>query len=278
MHLEQASSSTHWSELDGMRGLAILPVLLLHFTKDIGFTPHATVDHVYLFVASLGWWGVDLFFVLSGFLITGILLDAKGSTHALRNFYIRRTLRIFPVYYAYLAAMLIILPSFEWWRTHAPPAGEGGLWLWLYLTNIRQAFSNSFEVVPPFTGHFWSLAVEEQFYLIWPWLVYAIDCRRLRRICLVLIIASPMPRAALGFTGWWVTGYTLMPTRMDSLLMGALVAIQLRKGDDIRRHLMTGRYAAAAAFLVFVATTFAPDMHGAAQPVLRPALRADSRT
>ena len=80
-----------------MRGLAILPVLLAHFMDDSGFEPQTLVDQVYFGVVSLGWWGVDLFFVLSGFLITGILIDAKGSPHALRNFYARRTLRIYPL-------------------------------------------------------------------------------------------------------------------------------------------------------------------------------------
>src|SRR3954469_3281007 len=100
----------HLPGLDGLRGVAILLVMAVHFVG--GATPHTGAERLAVKVGSFGVLGVDLFFVLSGFLITGLLLDAKGAPHYFRNFYARRTLRIFPLYYAVLAAFFLIAPLF----------------------------------------------------------------------------------------------------------------------------------------------------------------------
>src|SRR3954465_7692198 len=98
----------HVPALDGVRGLAILVVMVGHLT--LGWNPNYRFEYALQALVQTGWWGVDLFFVLSGFLITGILLDAKGSSHYFRNFYVRRVLRIFPLYYGFLFAFFILAP------------------------------------------------------------------------------------------------------------------------------------------------------------------------
>ena len=127
---------TYIPALDGIRGIAILLVMLHHFTIYGGMQPTATADKLFYLVASAGWCGVDLFFVLSGFLITGILFDTKESSHFFRNFYMRRCLRIFPLYYGSLAVVFIVLPWFMplGWRFHQLLTEQG--WYWVYLSNV----------------------------------------------------------------------------------------------------------------------------------------------
>jgi peptidoglycan/LPS O-acetylase OafA/YrhL len=159
----------------------------------------------------LGWSGVDLFFVLSGFLITGILLDTRDSASFFRIFYIRRALRIFPVYFLYVLAVLAF----------TRPAG--GWWYLTYLMNWKAGHG----VSDHYLGHLWSLAVEEQFYFVWPAVVYLVPRRRLAPLCLLLAVAAPLCR-------WWVgmgaeAAYRLTPCRMDALALGALVSIAQRE-------------------------------------------------
>src|SRR5438034_11006318 len=127
--------------LDGVRGVAILLVLFLHLAPfGHGLpAPTAFVDKVFLHAARTGWIGVNLFFVLSGFLITGILYDTKGSSHYFRQFYVRRVLRIFPLYYGILAVFLIILPALfpEHWVLRELKADAA--WYWTYMYNWKVA-------------------------------------------------------------------------------------------------------------------------------------------
>jgi peptidoglycan/LPS O-acetylase OafA/YrhL len=154
--------------LDGLRGLAILLVMLHHFFQN--YVPEPVwIDRLVFGLMGCGWFGVDLFFVLSGFLITGILYDAKGADRYFLNFYARRTLRIFPLYYAVLVLLFVLLP-----RVPHPLAADyvsdsapDQLWFWLYLTNFRIALNGGWysHLVP---SVFWSLAIEEQFYVLYP--------------------------------------------------------------------------------------------------------------
>lgn len=212
------------AELDGVRGVAILLVLAFHFGTLETTLASEKLVRVALGM-SLGWSGVDLFFVLSGFLITSILLETKGSERYFPSFYARRVLRIFPLYLAAVfATFCVALPA-----AHALGWGReitfgDSAWYWAHLSNWRSALGRD---VWPVT-HFWSLAVEEQFYLVWPWVVLGLSERRLRRVC-VGIVAGVL--AARLWLAWRVDArilYRLTPLRMDGLAMGALVALVVR--------------------------------------------------
>src|SRR4051812_26234940 len=158
--------SGHVPALDGIRGLAILLILAYHFT--LGMTGRGIAVRLIAKLTSTGWCGVDLFFVLSGFLITGILWNAKESPHRFRNYYVRRALRIFPLYYAAIAIVFAALP-FIATRVGGFEGIHGtGAWLGLYGTNILVALRGQWFPL----SHFWSLAVEEHFYLFWPAVVF----------------------------------------------------------------------------------------------------------
>ena len=161
--------SGHLPGLDGVRGLAILMVMAVHFVGDA--TPHNLAERVAVKLGNYGVLGVDLFFVLSGFLITGLLLDAKGDPHYFRNFYARRTLRIFPLYYAVLALLLLVLPRVIALPLALDESRMHQAWLWTYTANFFIAAKASWAL--PYVSHFWSLAIEEHFYLVWPLVVFS---------------------------------------------------------------------------------------------------------
>jgi peptidoglycan/LPS O-acetylase OafA/YrhL len=214
-------SREHIPQLDGIRGLAILMVLVHHFTEDRSRLT-GWVRHVFL-AADAGWVGVDLFFVLSGYLITRILLSTKDSPRYFRVFYGRRALRIFPLYYAVLAAALLVLPRFVV-RTPAYDALlNRQVFLWTYLSNwVADTFNCEYVALK----HFWSLSVEEQFYLVWPALIYFTSKRQARILCWVAIAGAPLVRLALAASGHAFAGYFVTPGRADALSLGALVAIE----------------------------------------------------
>lgn len=189
----------------------------------------------YFFPAHIGWSGVDLFFVLSGFLITGILIRTKDSPNRAQSFYMRRVLRIFPLYYCALLVLFIAV-HFSWFIRSEFPAHTWRGWLVyiLYLQNFA-FLHNSAYWFRNIVGHFWSLAVEEQFYFLWPWIVWAISPRAVIRICVLGVIASLAFRALLSWhfgPGQWVYEFALTPSRGEGLLVGsALAALSLeRKG------------------------------------------------
>jgi peptidoglycan/LPS O-acetylase OafA/YrhL len=215
--------------LDGLRGMAILLVLLHH---GLGFEATSRGDALLklLFAGPYGWCGVDLFFVLSGFLITGILLDTKNSRSYFQSFYMRRVLRIFPLYYGALALYFYVLPSFSTWAATAfHGTARDRIWFWSYLMNYRTISPT----VP--LGHFWSLCIEEQFYLFWPLCVWMCNRRVLGGICAGLVAGSLLLRVALlrnGFNYDQTHFFTI--TRLDSLALGAAIAIAARSGLLLR--------------------------------------------
>lgn len=174
------------------------------------------------FVASSGWIGVDIFFVLSGFLITRILYDQRGARNYFRNFYARRVLRLFPLYYFIFFLVLLLTPLLHiQWR-------PGHFAMLFYGANLVLPFDVSLGLIGPFDiFHVWSLAVEEQFYLIWPWVVGSrLSKGTLLKICGAGIVIAPLLRLALlqvHFQPWFI--YQSLPTRMDSLLVGAALAL-----------------------------------------------------
>jgi peptidoglycan/LPS O-acetylase OafA/YrhL len=215
-------SAKHIPALDGLRGIAVLTVMLLHFNM---LEPAGVVTGALSRTFSIGWIGVDLFFVLSGFLITGILYDAKGATHYFRNFYLRRSLRIFPLYYAYLFAILIVLPLV---RPGSMTRLEGDTWLWTYLSNVLFARAG-WEGMPEHTIHLWSLAIEEQFYLLWPLVVFFCDRSRLIKVALATIIGATVFRVGSHFFAPdGIAGYALLPSRVDALALGGILAMVIR--------------------------------------------------
>ena len=176
-----AVSAVHLSGLDGLRGLAIALVLVHSLTMFVH--PVSAGGQLYHAALAFGWSGVQLFFVLSGFLITGILLDTRPTPHYFRNFYIRRALRIFPLYYVTLAVAFIVLPALD--RMPQVYAGDypHQAFLWLYLSNWRHDIGGGF-------SHYWSLALEEQFYLVWPLVVFFCSRPTLLKICIGLSVAG----------------------------------------------------------------------------------------
>ncbi len=215
----------HVPALDAIRGLAIVLVTLYRFGGG-GYGAANAIGHSWLL--DLGSRGVDLFFVLSGFLITGILFEAKEKEHYFRNFYMRRSLRIFPLYYLALAVTLFVLPLVS--RSLAEsfqPAVEQQTWLWMYGANVLQSLRGEWCLGP--LNHFWSLAIEEHFYLLWPAVIYFSSRVGAMRACAVVFGASVLARMT-----WLVTGgndvaaevFTLL--RMDGLALGGWLALAAR--------------------------------------------------
>ncbi|HET9982620.1 MAG TPA: acyltransferase [Longimicrobiales bacterium] len=243
-------SHKHIPTLDGLRGLAILLVFAFHMVK---FEPAYSAEWLVAYPASFGWSGVDLFFVLSGFLITGILYDTKARDDYFRRFYWRRALRIFPLYYATLVLWLWLLPPIG--GPGVPTrVGADQLWLWTYLQNLPRAIG-SWKTGIRGTQHMWSLAVEEQFYLLWPLAVYFLSRRALLRVAFATIAVSLAFRVAwLAATGNVMGAYVLLPARADALAVGAALALAARGPEGLRgwSTRALGMMAAGAAVLAGV--------------------------
>jgi peptidoglycan/LPS O-acetylase OafA/YrhL len=201
-------------ELDAVRGVAVLLVLFVHgFAGTYGIILRG-IPGVFLRFTSVGWLGVNLFFVLSGFLITGILLDSKSRPRYYRNFYVRRALRILPAYYALL--LLLVLSKASTVKFAALS--------FIYLANLTPLFG-----VAVSYGPLWSLAVEEHFYLLWPVLVKRTKIWGLTVAALSLLVVSPLLRAQfflLHGDPQRINSYTWLV--VDGLAMGSLLAILLR--------------------------------------------------
>jgi peptidoglycan/LPS O-acetylase OafA/YrhL len=242
--------------LDGVRGLAVLMVLLLHFVG--GMVPTNEIEHAVAGVTSYGGYGVELFFVLSGFLITGILYDSRNKAGYFKNFYMRRFLRIFPLYYGVLALVFLVAPLVQALRGPALDfLREHQAWAWLYGVNVFIASRGEWSF--SYLDHFWSLSIEEHFYFVWPLVVWALgkNPRTLMAVSLSASLGAMLARflgSALGLS-WWTT-YVLTPFRLDGLALGGFLAVLGRQPGGralIVRHLP--RVAAGAAALV--AATFA---------------------
>lgn len=228
----------HNPALDGLRGIAILLVMWFHtscyasgqcFSFQPIDDPLTGWEHNYYILSLLGQTGVDLFFVISGFLITAILLDTKENPGRLKNFYIRRSLRIFPLYFFVLFSYLFI---YSW-------LGSSEIELKNVLTHVFyvQNWSLNFPGADfALLGHTWSLAVEEQFYLIWPVLLYALlrlEKKEMIITCCSLIAVSWLSRFYLADIGHEKLAYTSTLSRMDALILGGLVSILRSYNPDI---------------------------------------------
>jgi peptidoglycan/LPS O-acetylase OafA/YrhL len=211
----------HLPALDAVRGLAIVLVLLFHLSEPFRLRESTVVGTA----LARGWIGVDLFFVLSGFLITGILIDTRGAPNYFSSFYLRRVLRIFPLYYGVLALWFGV-------GAHLGDASFFGpdrqRWYWCYLSNWGDPFGHGIGAL----SHFWSLAVEEQFYLVWPLLVALASRRQLVVGCAALMALAPLLRGAILWHGGAAAveaAHRLTPARLDVLATGALLAVVVRE-------------------------------------------------
>ncbi|CAM3786573.1 acyltransferase [Mucilaginibacter galii] len=229
----------YFKELDGVRGLAAIMVVLFHI-KQSGISNDAVARILYK-AGNFGQTGVILFFVLSGFLITRILLISKHKEAYFKKFYIRRSLRIFPLYYLALAIFVIVVPYFTTGKV--VPFSQS--WsFWVYLQNI--GFTFKWSLTGP--NHFWSLAVEEHFYLVWPFVVYFLSEKWLLRTIGLIVLGSIITRIIMlnmGYAG--IFYFTL--TTMDCLAIGGFVALNERnKWINVRQTL----YIMAATLLLLI--------------------------
>jgi peptidoglycan/LPS O-acetylase OafA/YrhL len=209
-------------QLDGVRGIAIL-LVVLH--NESHMFPSLHLNSVF----ADGWMGVDLFFVLSGFLITGILFDAKGTERYLANFYARRCLRIWPLYFSLLVFMFAVVPWLRPSDAHLVFERSSPWWAYpLFLQNFLVPVSTA--ATGPL-GVTWSLAIEEQFYVIWPWVVRAYSPKQLRRLAVVVMCASPIMRLYL--SSMPIDQYSNVFCRLDGLMAGAVLATVIRDRQDI---------------------------------------------
>jgi peptidoglycan/LPS O-acetylase OafA/YrhL len=231
----------HIPALDGIRGLAVLLVMAEHLL----WSNLHSGNHFFDFANAIrgaAWTGVDLFFVLSGFLITGILCDSLSSGHYFRNFYARRVLRIFPLYYGFLLLLICLTYplNLQWHGTQYI--------LLTYTQNLGVFTFRPAEFIN--LNHFWSLAVEEQFYLVWPCVVFFVrDARRLIIIGLVLSAGALILRLVMLAKGAPVDEiYAFTGCRADSLMIGGVLALTLR--TRFQRSLL--RHSSTAFIVLFV--------------------------
>lgn len=232
------TQETRIPELDGVRGVAIALVLAWHYVLPT-FTAEPGSLFAYLLKAlTLSWAGVDLFFVLSGYLIGGILLDHRESRHYFKTFFVRRIARIVPAYALLLVSFLVVralaagsgFAGFTWYF-------EGPIPTWAYaayLQNFWIAASGSFGA--NWLSPTWSLAVEEQFYLLLPAMIRFLPPRWLPEVLFASIAASPLLRIGLLLASphGGVAGYVLLPTRWDALFLGVLGAWMVRRPRSLR--------------------------------------------
>jgi peptidoglycan/LPS O-acetylase OafA/YrhL len=271
-----AGSESRLPALDGIRGLAILMIMQYHFwglAFGLSGRPRTLrIDEWVSDVRIVGWTSVDLFFVLSGFLITGILLDAKReSSNYFRSFYARRFLRIFPLYYAFLLFLLFVMPLTPEWAENTASIDRGAVgtdglrdiqqWFWTYLVNVAAAIRPLDANVPLVHTHFWTLSLEEQFYLVWPLVVLALSRRQLIVVCAAMPAIALAIRVALvndAFPSFFHdnAAHVLAPARMDTLALGALAALAVRGDLDLRKLASYAPYVAWASIGV-LATLFA---------------------
>ncbi len=225
-------SSERKLPLDGIRGLAVL-VVIIHNSAWIAGESEQILLKLVSAIAATGWIGVQVFFVLSGYLITGILLDTKGQPQYFHSFYVRRILRIFPLYYAMIALTIVVAPRLAWSPEWADAIRQSHRWAyWVYVQNWVTT-SPGINAL----SHTWSLAVEEQFYLVWPLVVWYVGRGGLTNICLIAMLGTPVIRLALRLSGMDQNiAYGLTVARWDALAAGALVALLMR--DETGRRLL----------------------------------------
>lgn len=241
--------SRYIAPLDGIRALAIL--LVMPHNIDLLKLPVPRLFVPAVLLSNAGWIGVQLFFVLSGFLISGNLLDTRGSGNYFSAFFGRRALRILPLYYAVLCITFVIAPLLATPPPQLHATASHQIWLWTFLANWTQPYDDG---VYGFT-HFWSLAVEEQFYLLWPFVV--LFCRPRALFWVALATAAIALAVRIGFAIAHFphdTLYMFTICRMDALALGAATAALVRMPAVMERlRQRTSMVAAAGVITLLVA-------------------------
>jgi len=236
----------HVPALDGVRGTAILAVFAFHMF-NWSIVPHSTLMRVFYNCVRIGWIGVDLFFVLSGFLITGNLIRSRNSQNYYQVFYFHRLLRIFPLYYLVVSLVMFLGPE------HYKFSDQ--IWFWLNLSNIPTAF-NPLLILP--LAHIWSLAVEEQFYAFWPPIVRRFELKTVAIVCLCLIVGlfvlRNLPVTMELHRRYPEAVYRLTPFRIDTLCGGALLAVVVNQYPEFLQHRWKMRGLFLFSALVFIVT------------------------
>jgi peptidoglycan/LPS O-acetylase OafA/YrhL len=268
--IERSKDLRHIPELDGVRGVAIALVLVCHF----GYVfPKPVSDWL-----SLGWVGVDLFFVLSGYLITRILLASRGEEGYFWNFYFRRAIRIFPLYFLFVGAyFFLLLPVAHRHGLILDRSASDQIWFWSYLANWHYGSTHST------LTHLWSLGIEEQFYLAWPLIVAFFPTKKLNLICVALVILSLGARVILiGQAGFGREASFFTVCRMDGIALGALLAAgyRFRRPGLLAAALFVvlvpllksgpNRFAMTVTGVSLVAILFAIALQAVIEPVLKP--------
>jgi len=201
----------YYKNLDGIRAFAAIIVMFFHFFQSVQIDSNSLVN-VLKKISVFGQTGVDLFFVLSGFLITRILINSKSSPHFFKNFIFRRIVRIFPLYYLFLFLYFFIAPILL--NTQFIPINEQWFY-YVYLQNIGATFN--WNLNGP--EHFWSLAVEEHFYLFWPFLIYFFNQKRIKYLIAIIVVGTIFLRYLMIRNNLGVFYFTF--TRIDALAIGA---------------------------------------------------------
>ncbi|MGC4066125.1 MAG: acyltransferase [Polyangiaceae bacterium] len=248
--------NTRLAALDGLRGTASLAVVVYHFARVAGLPELEGPGKWLGRILATGWIGVDVFFVLSGFLITSILLEKPKATNYYRAFFARRLLRVVPLYWVFLALYLSLGPWLLSYASATEPLeqsierGRDQLpWLWSYTGNLWMVATN--QLLEGALQPVWSLCVEIHFYLAWPFLLRMVPRRTLAKALVVTLLALPLLR--LGLLVAHVPArsiYFLTFTRMDPIIVGTLLAIA-RKEPRARAWLARNAHQSGA-FAVFL--------------------------
>lgn len=225
--LHLAQSPKRIPELDGLRGIAISLVVLCHYVADSETTGDSKLLRHFFQLFSVGWSGVDLFFVLSGFLIGSILLESRGSSHYFRTFYLRRVHRILPIYYLWILLYFVSRAARYWFVSHSVDTLVDFQHVARYILFIQNLFWSKTPSEWLWLGATWSLAVEEQFYLCAPILVRYVSGRNLLRVLIAVVLLAPLLRLLLfvSIPNYRYLATFAIPFRTDGLALGMVGAI-----------------------------------------------------
>jgi peptidoglycan/LPS O-acetylase OafA/YrhL len=253
-HLD--TSSKRVPELDGLRGLAILLVLLCHYIGNSDSSGLPNLIHLALRSLSIGWIGVDLFFVLSGFLIGGILLQSRESPRYFRTFYLRRVHRILPIYYGWILMYCVCILVLGFSDSGFYSAAANFRPVPIYVLFLQNFFYNKEHLEWVWFAVTWSLAIEEQFYLCAPLLIWRLSKRHIQAVLITVVLLSPLIRLFFYSMGpsYQVVSTVATYCRADELAIGILIAMYW--GDSEARQSLIARPQILNGWLLFLSLAF----------------------